>query len=735
MGKPLFLWTSPDGITRRNVHVEELEIPCSSCGGFELSPLSAEDTAPPSAAGGDPPKIWVCGACKSLVPLEFLLRLPGYQVKVLPPLLKGSEIPLIAQAIKIAFKESHHPWKLALERELQLADSRLSEVTEFRKALQTPGEIGGGVECPECGRKPLPGLPHPTQASYFRPSVRFWMPCEGCQTDWIFCYSVEPGEEALDLTTKKANPESAWAPKLEAAYQALVKGDCSTFWKSKAAWMGSPLEDSPLLNRLQAAAWITTGEDPPPEALPQEEQVPLLRRLGDKSPWFGQQSWNITSKHSPRLLFLGSNLKVLLADLQEKASRRGAAAILEDIARWSNEFPFLVKTKPIQRLLAHGLKDLRRKLREKAVRLLPIACREGIHLVDAKSGSIAYRLPHMQPALESPPVALGFMNRMVYYEEAGVLALTGHPIVAGTAWRTALDGPVLRWIDLGRYTVVQTEAGLCEISGSSGRVRWTRSVEDLDGLTDWTVSNGALVVAGTSNLRTLDPATGEDLTVIELPKRARLLALLDGDLPAPAAVIDQGYGPGIFAPQSAQLKGVKPIAGPVEGGGTELAFATSVADNVFWLWESEFGYAERGINVGPLEKKFAAKGLLVETELARQSSLTPWKNGAYVVVPGSPVTVIASESGEILHTIDADARKGLRVFDKLLLALGEDSLTAIRPEEGTVLWSLDVPELHAVDIPGHCFTPEEHRPGHIPSPKDTPSLKDTPSPEERSDAN
>jgi hypothetical protein len=599
--------------------------------------------------------------------------------------------------------------------EAGLPDHRLNELPDIRKAMSTAGEMGGGTACAKCGKKPLDTIPDPRVFSVFATRARLLMPCDGCGRVWAFGFSWE--ESSLVSDSADAGDVGKVGPPYGKAYALLREDELEDFSKVARPLQGLSARAFPGVVRLLRAARYAAGDDPPPSMTPDEPTRPLLRRLGEASPLFGGNSWSVTCAEPPRLRFSGAILRTLVQDLQTKAEASGPASVLPDMAQWTLRAPYLIKSQPVSQLLGKALVDLRRVLREAATRLLPIAHSEGLWLVDPAKGEVVHRLPHMQASVE-PPDALGFANRMVYYQEPGVLSITAHPLVTGAAWRTELDGPARHWIDLGRYTVFETEAGLGELSGSSGRVRWSRSREELGGLRAWAVSGGALVVAGEEALYVLDPATGEVTREEALPKRADFLALLHGDAPPPAAIIDQGYGPGIFAPASEEIKGVKPIAGPADGGADDLAYITCVGGRVISLWESDLGYSERSVTAGPLEKKFAAKSCLVETELARVSELALWEGNALAVVPGSPIAVVDLEAGEVLHTLEIDGRLGLRPFGDLLLALGEDSLAAIDPRKGGAHWVLEVPGLQAVDMPGPALTPTEMRPGYEAPPEE-----------------
>lgn len=644
-----------------------------------------------------------------MVPVELRIRLAGYEASVGAPWMTGDERTQVAAMIQAVSQQTHHPWRVALEMESGLPDHRLNELPDIRKAMSTAGAMGGGTACAACGKKPLEPIPDPRVRSVFATRGRLLMPCDGCGRVWAFGFSWEQGSLVSD--SADAGEVGKVGPPFGKAYALLRDDDLEAFAQIARPLQGLSAKAFPGAVRLLRAGRYAAGEDPPPVMLPEEPTRPLLRRLGDASPLFGGNSWSVTCKTSPRLRFAGAILRTLVRDLHEKAEATGAASVLPDLARWNGRAPYLIKSQPFSQQLGQALVDLRRLLREAGTRLLPIAHTEGIWLVDPRTGEVTHRLPHMQASVE-PPEALGFANRMVYYQEPGVLAITAHPLVTGAAWRTDLDGAALHWIDLGRYTVVETEVGLSELSGSSGRVRWTRTRAELGGLRAWAVAGGALVAAGEETLYVLDPATGEVIRQEELPKRAEFLALLHGDVPAPAAIIDQGYGPGIFAPASDELKGVKPIAGPADGGATDLAYIACHGGRVVSLWESDVGYSERSLTCGPLEKKFAAKSCLVETELARVAEVTLWEDGALAVVPGSPVAVVDTEAGEVVATVEVDGRLGLRPFGDILLALGEDSLAAIDPRKGGAHWVLEVPGLQAVDMPGPALTPADRRPGY-----------------------
>lgn len=709
MSGPPFVWKSPEGKLRQGASLAALQLPCPVCGASELAGLGPEDGAPPPLHGADLPRVHVCGACNAVVPIELRIRMVGYEVTLGSPWMTGDERKAVVEMIQAVSKQSHHPWRVALEMEAGLPDYRLGELPDIRKAMATAGEMGGGTACAKCGKKPLDPIPDPRVPTVFSTRARLLMPCDGCGRIWAFGFSWEQGSLVSD--SADAGDVGKVGPPYGQAYALLRDDDLDAFAKVARPLQGLSAKAFPGVVRMLRAARYAAGDAPPPGMLPTEATRPLLRRLGEESPLFGGTSWSVTCEVAPRLRFSGAVLRTLVQDMQAKAEASGPVSILPDLARWNGQAPFLIKSAPFSQLLGKSLVDLRRVLREAGTRLLPIAHAEGLWLVDPSTGEVVHRLPHMQASV-SPPEALGFANRMVYYQEPGVLSVTAHPLVTGAAWRTELDGPAHHWIDLGRYTVFETEAGLGELSGSSGRVRWSLSREDLGGLRAWAVTGGVLVAAGEEALHVIDPGTGEVTQVYPLPKRAEFLALLHGDVPAPAAIIDQGYGPGIFAPASDEIKGVKPIAGAADGGADDLAYITCVGGRVISLWESDIGYAERAVTAGPLEKKFAAKSCLVETELARVSDLALWEDGALAVVPGSPIAVVDVEAGEILHTLEVDGRLGMRPFGDLLLALGEDSLAAIDPRGGGAHWVLEVPGLQAVDMPGPALAPTASRPGY-----------------------
>lgn len=714
MASTMFFWKSGAGAVKSAEELTALGITCSACQVAELAPLGADDHAPPAVHGVEPRRLFVCGACQAVVPLEIAMRGPGFQVIPGPPRLTGEDRKHLLAAMEVAFKESHHPWRQLLEREAKLPDFRLGELPDLRKALSKPGDMGGGVACPGCSKKPLDPLPDPAQESAFAARAGVVFVCSGCGQGNRFVYGWDAAGGALSCEVSRIQEETQLeaASFCDEAQARLGGGDQEGFWKLLRQLPPEVPRDLPGVARLIEAGRIAGGANPPEGIYPSDELRPLLRRLGAAGPLFSERSWAVTCLESPRLRLRGSSLRTLVQDLQSKAQKQGPASILEDIARWNFHLPFLVKTPPILKLLGPALLDLRRILREEGVHLLPVACREGILLIDPLEGAVHHRLPHMQASSVAPPVALGFMNKMVYYQEPGVLSVTGHPLVEGTAWRTDLDGPVRRWVDLGRYTVVETEAGLSELSGRSGRVRWTRTREELGGLLDWSIASGAIMVAGAEGLFLLDPASGEVTESEALPKRATLLKLVHGSLPPPAAVVDQGYGPGIFAPKVEEFKGgVKPIATPSEGS-EDLAFVACDGSRVYSAWESELGYAPRAVVAGPLEKKFEARTVAAETEMARYAGLCLRNGGDLALLPGRPVLVVDTVAGEERARIEVDARLGLREFKDVLLALGEDSLSALDPEGGRVRWTVATPGLQAIDIPGPHLAPAAARPGH-----------------------
>jgi hypothetical protein len=712
MSKALYFWSLATGEFQSSPDLEVLSPACPCCASNEVSPLGSEDLAPPSFHGADPDRIFFCAACGTIYPLRVSVHLQGFLVTPLPPLLHGEKRKQLLDLMKEVFKQSHHPWRQLLETESKYPDFRLAELPDLRQMMETKGELGGGIACPDCGKKPLAPHPDPACATAFATQVRIYFPCPACPSCTLHHYSWNVASSSVQLETEDASglrQEVEFYRLLEAK---LVNEELKGFWAAALPQQTQAVMQKPGSQRLLRAARLAAGAEPPEADMPQDQPQPLLRRLGKASPLFHPESWSVSCEQSPRLRLRGGILQELGKEMQAKAAKQGPASVLEDLARWNQALPFLIKTPPITQALGQALMDLRRRLREAGVHLLPVACHEGILLIDPKSGEIHYRLPHMQAKDLKPPVALGFTNRMVYYQEPGVLSITGHPIVAGTAWRTDLENPLIRWVDLGRYTVVETEAGLSELSGQSGRVRWTRTREELGGLLTWTIQAGSLVTASEDTLFVLDPASGEILEQEALPKRSRFVALVHGDLPAPVAVVDQGYGPGLFAPRFEEFKGgVKPLAVPQEGS-DQLAFALCHQGQIFTLWETDVGYSDRSVLVGPIEKKFAAKAVSLETKLADTPLLVYRSEANSVVVPGEPVAVISCESGEILHILEVDGRLGLREFHGILLAFGKDSLAALAPKTGKVLWQLDLPGVQAADMPGPQMTPEEFRPGY-----------------------
>lgn len=692
--------------------LEEKPPSCPSCGSEELSPLGSEDLAPPSFHGGQPDRIFSCPRCEALLPMRPSLHLLGEFLTPLPSMFAPTERSQVLGVMKKIFQATHHPWRQLMEREARYPDFRLGELPDLRAALETKGELGGGIACSACGKKPLEPHPSPDQESCFTTTVKIFFPCPSCSNCQMHHYTWDPAAGDVALATSDAAPRRKEVEFLRELQDKIVAEDLTGFWARVLPHRTNAILEAPGFARLLRAARVAGGANPPEAAMPMDAPQPLLRRLGDASPLFHASTWSVTCQERPALRLDGDVLKGLLREIQEKARGEGAASVLPDLARWNHALPFLVKTPPVLKVLGPALMDLRRRLRDAGVHLLPVAARQGLLLIDPRDGKVHYQLPHMQARDMEPPVALGFVNRMIYYQEPGELTITAHPLVAGSAWRTKLDQALLRWIDLGRYTVVECEQGLSELSGSSGKVRWTRTREDLGGLLDWTIQAGSLVAAGAEALYVLDPATGEITEEHPLPKRSEFRSLVHGDLPAPAAVIDQGYGPGLFAPTYEAFKGVKPVAVPQEGS-DQLTYVLCHQGQVHTLWESAVGYTDRNVLCGPIEKKFAAKGCMLETELAQTPQLVLHGSGA-LVVPGDKVTVIDPESGEAKHLLEADATLGLRDFHGTLLAFGVDTLAGLDPDAGEILWSLELPGVQATDMPGPQMTPPELRPGYVP---------------------
>lgn len=435
----------------------------------------------------------------------------------------------------------------------------------------------------------------------------------------------------------------------------------------------------------------------------------LLRRLKTRSPIWCEACSTVTSALEPGVRLAPEAMKKVLAELEAAARAQNAGPVLERLIGATAEAPFLLKIPAVQARLAEALIKLRRELGAKPRKLLPIALAGELQLVDPADGKIAARLPHMQ-AGETLPVALGFADGKVYYQEPGELSLTAHPLLAGKAWRTPLDSPVKRWFDAGSALLVETEKSLSGISGGSGRVRWSVPRSELGGLDQWDVCGGQLAVAGGGNLYALDPAEGKIGFSGPLPKKAKVLTLVRGSIAAPAALVDQGYGPGVFAPKVAEFKGgVKPVPpSPDEVGVVDPVYLRVDDGQLRMLWDvADLKFSLRAVVMGPLEKKFAAKSVVIQDgDRAIPPELNVDERTGLVLVPGKPVTVVRPGDGEVVATLTVDGRRGLRRIGELWLAVGEATLTALSlGDKPTVAWELATAGLTGMEIAGWSLAP------------------------------
>lgn len=573
--------------------------------------------------------------------------------------------------------------------------------------------MGGGVACPGCGKKGLDPVADPRQATVFGTSATLHFPCEGCGETYALTYS-------WDGPSGTVPHESAPSDQVQAVKKLarLAACDDDALIADLARLGDDPDLDLPGLRPFARRGAELRRRRLDPDrcaACAKDGLKPLLRRLKEASPLFCRACFSVSAQVEPRLRLHGQGLKALLGDLERRANDEDAAGTLRYLQEAVSELPYMPKVPPFQPYLAKALVGLRRMLAERGGRLLPVATRAGVVLVDPSSGEAAFHLPAMQAGATEVPRALGFVDRKVYYQEPGELSLTAHPLVAGSAWRTALDGPVMRIGELGKALLVETLASLTLISGASGRVRWSLGRDELDGLQAWDIVGGHLVVCGEGELRAYDPATGAQASSHKLPRKARLVRILRGDLPGPCAIVDQGYGPGIFGPEVEDFKGgVKPITRPSDDiVAPEVLWAEAREGVVLALWGSEDDRTQRGVVRGPLEKSFAGFACEAAAEVSASKALAKSADGRFVFAPGDPVTVIDVEAGERVEDApEVDGSLAVFAFGELLLALGASGLSALKAADpSAVLWQTPLQAALAIDVPGDCLAPLAVLPG------------------------
>lgn len=708
----------PNGEAVRWQGLDSLPLVCPRCQATELVLDPQKGCHPPDPKVAREERWARCQACETIVPLRLRFRSLGVLVETRDPLFEGETQKTFFETLPRIFSLSHHPWRVLLEAESKMGDSALSTWGEFRKVSTQAGETGGALACQACGQKALRPVLAPGQRTAVADSVLVFFPCPQCKANQKAQYNLSP--EGLETQASTTNPPfdplvlDQWVRALETqspaeAYQAL------------GHFREGGLDQMPWIKRLRN---LTLAElDPPsfraacttPDAC---EVKPLLRRLKDESPLYCGQCHDAGSECSPRRRLAGTHLLQLIDDLKSDLERGRATRVLEALQSFGRLLPFLVKVPEIQAQVGAALKLLAQGLAQRGGKVLSLATEAGLILIDPDSGEVLAELPHMQA--DSPELArtLGFAKSLAYYKEPGIEAWTAHPLFAGTAWRTKLPGPPKDWIDLGRFVVVETEHGLFQISGSSGKIRWQIPAAELGGLEAWGLSGGSLQAYGDETLFAIEPRSGAITRTDTLPKRGEFLGLVDGSLPAPAAIVDQGYGAGLFAPAEASFKGgVKPIPPAPEADTIpELASIRFEHGRTYLLWESEIGYNTRTVTIGPLGKKFEARQHLLDAELGLRSDLLLTHEGNVAWTPGNPLNRVDHEAEEVLRVEGVDATLGVRLARGRILALGVDSVTGVSPE-GKVLFQVSTPGLQAIDIPGPPLNRDPKR-GPEPEPKE-----------------
>ncbi len=694
-----------------------LTLVCPSCRARQLAPIDAAEARTYEPTVAEDVRWFECGGCRAVVPVTLALGLDGVRVTTGRPMVDGGERTEVAALIPVAFAATHHPWRVLMTAEASRDRTPFGRLPELRRAMQKAGEMGGGIACPGCGKRPLEPIADPAAATCFAPSVRIYFACPGCRAIHRFRYDWDAEGGRLVESREDGAPERDLVLAM-AELSAALAGDRTeklgpALEKARAA--GGSRQPG-LADRIAEAERKLAGRlDPERCAGCAGARVkPLLRRLGLASPLLCEDCQTVSCQVAPRVRLHGNLTRRLVEDMESRARSAGAVGILHHLSDRNLELPFLVKVPAIASHLAAALIELRKEAAGHETRFLPVADRAGLHLVAGASGERRWRLPHMQAKDKEPPIPLGFVDDKVYYQEPGELSLVAHPLVAGSAWRFPLDTPVIRILELGRALLVETVASLSLVSGRTGRARWSLARAELGGLDEWVLTGGTLVTCGNDELRTFDPATGTSTGTHKLPKRSRLLRLGYGDLAAPVAAIDQGYGPGVVAPRVEAFKGgIKPLAVPEETLGTpDLLHLSIRGGKTIALWGSEAGYGDLCLISGPLEKKFAAWAKHLESAPARAPDPLLVEGGRCLFVPGKRLFAVDRETGEELEIPEAPCRLAVRGFGIAVLALDPDRITAFDAKDPTrLLWSLEMDSLAAVDLPGATLTAPRDLPG------------------------